>query len=524
MKDLFNPIEIEVFHHLFQSVAEEMGVVLTRAAFSPNIKERRDHSCAVFDGDGELLAQAAHIPVHLGSMPASVHAAIEAVPPKADQTVILNDPYSGGTHLPDVTLVTPVFLDGGSAPAFYVANRAHHADVGGISPGSLPLSRHIDDEGYRIEPIALSDHVAERFCVASRTPDERRGDLAAQTAANRFGVERIKTLVAKHGLASLRSHGANLCQYSARLMAGVIAEIPDGEYCAEDVLDGDGLVAVEIPLRVRIRVEGEGCSIDFSESADQVPGPVNAVRAITISAVFYVMRTLAPDDLPTNGGCLDPITIITRPGSVLDALHPAPVAVGNVETSQRVVDLLLRALAEALPDRIPAASCGSMNNVCIGGQTPAPFVYYETVAGGAGAGPSWHGVSGVHTHMTNTLNTPTEALEHAYPLRVTQYHLRSGSGGDGKFSGGDGIVREYELLEPATVTVIAERHNSQPYGLCGGLPGKGGRLTLFDTGGEERILPGKATLTCEPGERLRVETAGGGGFGKAEQGKGERER
>ena len=514
MKEAFSPIEIEVFHHLFQSVAEEMGVVLMRAAFSPNIKERLDHSCAVFDGDGELLAQAAHIPVHLGSMPASVRAAIEAVPPKPGQTVILNDPYSGGTHLPDVTLVTPVFVETSSEPAFFVANRAHHADVGGASPGSLPLSRHIGDEGFRIEPTVLDDDVTSRFCAASRTPAERHGDLAAQKAANRFGARRIEDLVATYGSELLRARGSDLRVYTARLMRNVIAQIPNGVYIAEDVLDGDGFDAHGVPLRVKIHIAGDHCTIDFSDCADQVPGPVNAVRAITVSVVFYVMRTLAPNHLPTNAGCLQPITIVTRRGTIVDAQYPAPVAVGNVETSQRVVDLLLRALAPALPDLVPAASSGTMSNVCIGGNKPSPFVYYETIGGGAGAGPSWDGVSGVHTHMTNTLNTPIEALEHAYPMRVTRYCIRRQSGGDGAHRGGDGIIREYELLEPSTVTVIAERHRFTPYGLNGGGPGEPGRLTLFDSDGSARTLPGKVTLECRPGQRLRVETAGGGGFGE----------
>lgn len=509
----FSPIDIEVTYHLFQSIAEEMGATLMRAAFSPNIKERRDHSCAVFDGRGALIAQAAHIPVHLGSMPLSVAAAIAAAPPKPGQSIILNDPYHGGTHLPDLTLVTPVFAAGAQTPSFWVANRAHHADVGGDVPGSLPISTHIDNEGIRLEPVVFDPSVVEAFCAASRTPDERRGDLAAQTAANRVGQSRLEELSAGRTGEALRAMGDQLMAYSERIVGSVLEAIPDGEYSAVERMEGDGFDAREVELACTVTVRGRRCSMDFTASADQVAGPINAVAAITRSAVFYVVRTLAPEDLPTNAGCLRPVQILTRPGSVLDARFPAPVAVGNVETSQRVVDLIFKALAPALPDRIPAASVGSMNNVCMGGGTPRPFVYYETIGGGAGAGPGWHGEDGIHAHMTNTLNTPVEAFEHAYPLRITAYRLRRGSGGAGTWRGGEGIVREYEFTQPTTVTVFAERQVRGPYGLSGGKAGLPGAIWLIEPDGSERRLAGKVVFDAEPGQRLRIETAGGGGFG-----------
>ena len=512
-------IEVEIFNHLFQSVAEEMGVVLMRAAFSPNIKERRDHSCALFDARGELLAQAAHIPVHLGSMPLSVKAAIDAFDMTPGSVVLLNDPYSGGTHLPDLTLVSPVFAPHVPTPVFYVANRAHHADVGGLVPGSLPLSTHIDQEGFRAGPTIidgerLNDAVIERFCRASRTPEERRGDLAAQTAANRLGERRTRELLDRYGLETLSSRGELLKEYSAKLMRAIIADIPDGVYEVADVMDGDGFDLEDVTIRCRLTIDGEHCRFDFSDTDDQVPGPINAVRSITLSAVFYSMRCLGPREMPTNAGCLAPIELVTRAGSLVDAVYPAAVAAGNVETSQRIVDVVMRALAEALPERIPAASVGSMGNVMMGGgEGPDAFVYYETVGGGSGAGPGWDGESGVHTHMTNTLNTPAEALEHAYPLRLTAYHLRRGSGGDGRYRGGDGIVREYAFVTPTVVTTIADRHRNGPYGLAGGSPGAPGRIVLIHEDGRHERLPSKGTFTCKPGQRLRVETAGGGGFG-----------
>jgi len=412
-----------------------------------------------------------------------------------------------------------VFADS-DAPAFYVANRAHHADVGGAAPGSLPLSDHIDHEGARLGPTVVDERSMAAFVDASRTPDERRGDLAAQLAANRLGVARVEALLARYGMDGLRRRANALHEYSARLMRGVIAAIPDGMYSATDLMDGDGLEAADVELALTLTVSGEAVTFDFTASADQVGGPINAVRAITVSAVFYAMRCLGPADMPNSGGCLEPIDILTRRGSLLDAEYPSPVAVGNVETSQRVVDLVLKALSHAIPERIPAASAGSMSNVCLGGQVTTEgrgsdaFVYYETIGGGAGAGPSWPGASGVHTHMTNTLNTPVEAFEHAYPARIVAYHLAGAGDGASAHGGGRGLVREYEALVPTTATIVCERHARGPWGLAGGSDGVPGRVTLIGAHEPERALPAKTTVKLEPGDRLRVQTPGGGGHGE----------
>ena len=436
-----NPIDLEVFRHLFAAVAEEMGERLMRSAYSPNIKERRDFSCALFDAQGEMLAQAAHIPVHLGSTPLAVRAVIDTFGDAmaGDAVYVLNDPYAGGTHLPDITVVQPLVLDGtaGAAsgvPSFYLANRAHHADVGGVSPGSLPVSKHIDDEGLRITPRVLDDAALDWIANASRTPDERRGDLRAQLAALTAGADRLRSMAERYGVEVLAQRGRALIGYTERIVRALIAELPDGAYAFEDVLDDDGFGTKAIPIRCTLTIVGDSARVDFSGSADQVTGPVNAVRAIAVSAVNYCFRCLLPGDLPSNGGVMRPIEVVTRPGSVVDAQYPAPVAGGNVETSQRLVDVVFGALARVLPDRVPAASCGSMNNLTIGGADPRPgmggrpFAYYETLAGGAGASPSAPGDHALHTHMTNTLNTPVEAFEHAYPARIVRYAVRLGSG------------------------------------------------------------------------------------------------
>ncbi len=516
-----DPVEVEVFRHLFASVAEEMGVTLRRTGFSPNIKERRDYSAAVFDADGEMVAQAAHLPVHLGSMPLSVAAAIRAVPDlRPGDEVILNDPYQGGTHLPDVTLVRPVFVDdGGASPAWYVANRAHHADVGGGRPGSMVLSDHIDDEGVRIPPARLDDAVLAELLARVRTPREREGDLAAQQAANAVGARRLEELSARHGQEVLAERAGWLQAHAEAMMRAVLAGLPDGEYAAEDELDDDGLGTGPIRLRVRVRIAGDGAEVDFAGTDAAVPGPLNAVFAITLSATVYCFRCLGPPDLPNSAGYLRPIRVVVPPGCLLDAPWPAPVFGGNVETSQRVVDVVLRALHQALPDRVPAASCGTMSNVTFGGTDPRtgrPFAYYETVGGGAGGGPEGPGLSGVHCHMTNTLNTPVEALEHAFPLRIERYALRRGSGGAGQSPGGDGVVRTYRFLAPAEVTVLSERRRRGPWGLEGGADGEPGRnvlRVLTQRPREETDLGGKGAVDAQPGDVLRMETPGGGGWG-----------
>jgi N-methylhydantoinase B len=515
-----DPIRLEVLKNRFASLTEEMGAVLMRTAFSPNIKERCDFSCALFDGDGAMIAQAAHIPVHLGSMPLSVAAALRRDDLAPGDMILLNDPYRGGTHLPDITLVMPVFCDG-ERPAFFLANRAHHADVGGISAGSLPLSHEIFQEGLRLPAVRMvragrvDQDLLALLLANVRTPVEREGDLNAQIAANRVGERRLREIVDLFGLAESRHYCRALLDYGETMMAEVIAAIPDGCYRFEDVLDDDGADGPPVPIRCELTIAGQRATVDFSASAAQVPGCVNAVRAITLSAVFYVFRLLAPEHMPGSAGCMRPIAVKTTPGTVVDCRFPAAVAGGNVETSQRIVDVLLGALAQALPERIPAASCGTMNNLTIGGVDPRDgrlFAYYETIAGGAGGGPDGAGASGLQTHMTNTLNTPVEALEHSYPLRVRRYALRDGSGGAGRHGGGNGLVREVELLGPARITLISERRRQPPYGLAGGQPGRPGRNALV-RGGALRELPGKCSLLANAGDVLIVETPGGGGWG-----------
>jgi N-methylhydantoinase B len=516
-----DPISLSVFQNLFASVAEEMGVTLQRASFSPNIRERLDFSCAVFDGQARMVAQAAHIPVHLGSMPASVEYALREFNTfQQGDVIILNDPYHGGTHLPDITMVSPVFV--GDTMRFFVASRAHHADVGGMSPGSLPLSTELYQEGIIIPPIKLIDagqrnHAALALITAnSRAPEERLGDLEAQLAAQRVGERRLLAMVAAHGASCVAEHAEALLDYSRRMTEAVITSIPDGVYAFEDALEGDGQREFRIPICVTITVNGSQMMVDFAGSAPQVAGNVNAVEAIVRSATWYCVRLLAEDDVPVNHGCFHPVTVRTPPHSLLNPDFPAAVAVGNTETGQRIVDTVLGALAQALPDRIPAASQGTMNNVTVGGiHQERAFVYYETIGGGHGAGPNWRGLSGRHSHMTNTRNTPVEALEYALPVRVLEYALRDGSGGLGQNRGGDGIRRVYKFLAPATVTVNSERRIYAPYGLQGGQPGMTGRNAIVRRDGEAP-LGAKQTVLVDAGDRLIIETPGGGGWGNEE--------
>jgi N-methylhydantoinase B len=513
------PITLEVFKNKFASIAEEMGVALTRAAFSPNIKERRDFSCAIFDAAGDMVAQAAHIPVHLGSMPLSVAAVIQAVELNPGDMAMLNDPFQGGTHLPDITLVAPVFA-GGDAPLFYVASRAHHADVGGMASGSMPLSTSIFQEGLIIPPVkivAADEIVADimNLLLANvRTPAERQGDFNAQILANRTGILRLEALIATHSRETVVTLAAALMDYAERMMTAVIAAMPDGTYTAEDFLDDDGAGSGDVAVRLTLSIGGDMAELDFSASDPQVAGCINAVRAIAVSAALYVFRALAGTRIPTNAGTFRPITVITKPGTVVAARFPAAVAGGNVETSQRIVDVILAALAVVLPERIPAASQGTMNNVAIGGVDPRSgkhFTYYETLAGGAGADATGPGQSAVHSHMTNTLNTPIEALEFAYPLRVTRYALRRGSGGTGRHAGGDGLVREIEALTPVEVTVLSDRRIRGPWGLLGGGEGAHGVNVVTRRNGE-MVMPGKFHVRLRTGEKLRLETPGGGGY------------
>lgn len=521
-----DPVRLEVYHNLFASIAEEMGAALQRSAYSPNIKERRDFSCALFDASGRLVAQGDHMPVHLGSMPASVRAVLADLDLGAGEMGLVNDPFRGGTHLPDLTLVSPLFVPGGGdRPAFFLANRAHHSDVGGMSPGSMPLGTEIYQEGLRIPPIRFMaggepDRDLMRLIRANvRTPAERDGDLMAQVAANRVGERRLAALIGRHGLAEVSVYAEHLVAYAARLMSDLVRSIPDGEYAFEDQLDDDGVTDQHVPISVSIGIRGDRARIDFSGSAPQVAGPVNAVEAITRSAVLYAFRCLLPAGSPANDGCYEPLRIEAPEGTVVNARPPAAVAGGNVETSQRIVDVVFGALARALPDRIPAASSGSMNNLTIGGvdtRTGVPYAYYETIAGGMGGRPGRHGLSGAHTHMTNSLNTPVEAIERAMPVRVTRYTLRRGSGGAGLARGGDGIVRAWRFLGPAEVTLLSDRRRYPPWGIRGGSPGATGRDTLERADGSEEKLPGKFRRTVAAGDTLTIETPGGGGWGSGE--------
>ena len=525
-------ISLEVFKNMFISVAEEMGVALQRTSYSPNIKERRDFSCAVFDPMGQMVAQAAHVPVHLGAMPASVQAALDTFPKglKSGDLVILNDPYLGGTHLPDITLVAPVYLkeDGNDLLVGFVSNRGHHADVGGMTPGSLPLSTELYQEGTIIPPIRLArrgrinQEVLELICRNSRTPEERRGDLAAQIAAIRVGERRMQEVAQRYGVALALEHMSALLDYSERVTRQAIRDIPDGLYRVLDYMDDDGLTEQPVPIQVAITVSGEEMVIDFTGTSPQRPGCINAPKAVTLSACLYVIRCIVGDDAPANQGCLRPVEVITPLGSLVNPEPQRGVAGGNVETSQRITDVLFAAMSQALPMVIPASSQGTMNNLLVGGHDPVrekPFVYYETIGGGMGARPEKDGISGIQTHMTNTMNTPIEALEFAFPMRIKRYAIRRGTGGDGLHQGGDGLVRDVEFLAPARVTILSERRKLPPPGYHGGHHGERGENVLLRGGYEEVHLAGKETLDVESGDILSIRTPGGGGWGEPETNK-----
>jgi 5-oxoprolinase (ATP-hydrolysing) len=526
-----DPVSLEIFKHLFASAAEEMGVTLGRTAYSPNIKERKDYSCACFDAQGRLIAQAEHIPVHLGAMPASVRAAIERFERfEPGDIIVLNDPYLGGTHLPDITLVSPVFIeddpDGRSGELFgFVASRAHHADIGGMSPGSMPMSRELYQEGVIIPPLKLARRgvlnadLLELFYRNVRTPWERRGDMDAQIAASRVGERRLHEILARYGSHTVQAHIDALASYSAQLTRTALMKLPDRAAIFTDYLDDDGWGAQSLPVTVRMRATQGRMSIDFTGSAAQSAGCVNAVEAVTRSAVFYAVRCLVGERVPVNYGCMEPVSIFIPQGTMLNPLAPAAVAAGNVETSQRIVDALFGAFAQLAPDTIPAASQGTMNNLTLGGYNSEQgtiFAYYETMGGGMGARPGADGLSGVHVHMSNTRNTPIEALEMELPLRVRRYALRWGSGGSGRYRGGDGLCRELEFLAPATVTLLTDRRKRGPYGLHGGEPGTAGRNSL-EHEGQETLLPAKTTFDVQTGDILRIHTPGGGGFFTKEQ-------
>lgn len=521
-----DPTRLEIFKNIFHSIAEEMGAALRRSAFSPNIKERRDYSCAVYDAGGEVLAMGDHMPVHLGSMPASVAAVRSALLLEPGDIAVLNDPFAGGTHLPDLTMVMPVHLQNKKQPFFYVANRAHHADIGGALAGSMGPAREIFEEGLRIPAVHIVRHgqvnrdVLSMILANVRTPAEREGDLAAQIASCRTGERRLLEIADKYGESELHTYGKFLLEYSENMMKSALRALKPGVYSAEDFLDGDGVVVgvhnSPLKIRVRIKIDRESAETDFSGSAPQCAGNVNAVEAIAVSAVYYVFRCLLTEDVPATSGLIRPIRVIAPVGTIVNATPPAAVAGGNVETSQRMVDTLFRALAKAAPLRIPAASQGTMNNLTLGGRDPRnnnPFAYYETIAGGMGARPGLDGISAVHTHMTNSWNTPIEVFEQTYPVRVRNYSIRRNSGGAGKSRGGDGIIREIELLTPMQVGMLSDRRARGPYGLAGGAAGKCGKNELI-RGGKKSSLPGKCAFHAETGDILRIETPGGGGWGK----------
>ena len=532
-----DPVELEIFRELFHSIAEEMGASLRRSAFSPNIRERRDYSCAVFDRGAQVIAMGDHMPVHLGSMPMSVRAAIDRLDLGPGDVAIVNDPFAGGTHLPDITLVAPVYISSKKTargkPDFYVASRAHHADVGGAAAGSMGLSREIYQEGLRIPPVflvrgrAVQNDVLQMVLANVRTPEEREGDLGAQIAACNTGARRLQDVCERYGLPRVHRATEELQDYAEQMTRSLLKGVPPGTYSAEDSLDNDGITDRPVRVAVKVRIEQRKrgnsqplATIDFTGSDPQVEGSINAVEAITYSACFYVFRCLLAEDVPAAAGIMRPIRVIAPEGTVVNARPPAAVAGGNVEMSQRIVDTLFRALAKAMPNRIPAASAGTMNNLTIGGLFPSdhdrggePFAYYETIAGGMGARPTQDGISAVHTHMTNSLNTPAEALEYAYPFRVTQYSLRPNSGGVGKQRGGDGIVRELELLCDADVTLLADRRIRGPYGLNGGRDGMPGRNVVIQTDGSETRIRAKGSVRLKRGDRIRIESPGGGGWG-----------
>jgi N-methylhydantoinase B len=520
-----NAVTLEIFRCTLTAIAEEMGTVLMLSSYSPNIKERRDFSCALFDAQGRLIAQAAHIPVHLGSMPDSTAAVIATIDHfSPGDMIIVNDPYLGGSHLPDITLVAPIFVEQEGQPCLigFAANRAHHSDVGGMSPGSMPLATEIYQEGLIIPPLKLWEQGQLNVPLMTlllrnvRTTEERQGDLAAQVAANRTAIRRMQELVERYSKRTVEMHIDALIDYAERITRKAIERIPDGSYHFTDYLDSDGIEDEPVVITAHVTVGGSEITVDFTGSNAQVRGNCNTVAAVAKSATYYAVYCLLASDAPMNHGTFKPIKVIAPEGSVVNARPPAGVAQGNVETSQRIVDVLFGALAQALPDVVPSASQGTMNNITAGGidpRTGSSFAYYETMGGGMGGRPGLDGLSGVHVHMSNTLNTPVEAFEYAYPMRIACYQLHTGSGGDGSARGGDGLIREFIFEVPTEVTLLCERHRFAPYGLQGGSEGQRGENRLLHAG-EEQILPGKVRFRALPGDHLTISSPGGGGWGK----------
>lgn len=514
-----NPIQLSIFSSKVSSIAEEMGVALQRSAFSPNIRDRLDYSCAIFSPDAQLCAQAAHIPVHLGSMAYAMKSVIDRFDWEAGDTLVWNDPYQGGTHLPDVTLLSPVFV--GGVITGFVANRAHHANIGADSPGSMPISSSLYEEGLVISPqmLAKNDTLdAEawgQICTALGDSDETVGDFLAQLGANRKGVAGVIRLIADMGEDSYLQGLEDLNQYAEALARSTYKQLPDGVYTVQDLMDDDGQGNTDIALALKMEISGAEVLLDFSESSNQVQGNINCPISVIAASVYYVFRCLLPDYAPVCAGMFRPIAIQVNEGSVLNACYPAAVSAGNVETSSRVVDLVIAALSMANPSIMPADSQGTMNNLAmghVGDQDVQRWNYYETIAGGTGASNGRRGLSAVQSHMTNTFNTPVEVLETNFPVRVSEYSIRRQSGGSGAYLGGNGLIREYEFLKPAQASLLTERRRHSPKGSCGGLAALTGRNMLNGD-----LLPSKCQIDLASGDILRIETPGGGGYGVAEK-------
>jgi len=521
-----DPITLEVMRGALAGVAEEMDATLVRSSYSPNIKERRDCSCALFDAQGRMIAQSQSMPVHLGAMPFSVRAALCKFPrPAPGDTIVLNDPFHGGAHLPDITFVSPVYV--GNALVGFAANRAHHADVGGSTPGSVSGSAtEIYQEGLRLFPVRLwrgghvEDDLLSVILANVRTPKERLGDLRAQHAANRVGQKRLATLVQAQGVAPFQRVVEAILDYSERRLRAGLRQLPPGSYSFEDALDDDGQGHGHVELRVTLTLRGDTITVDFSGSSPQVAGPINAVVAVTASATYYAVRCFCDPDIPANEGCYRPIELVAPEGSIVNASPPAPVVGGNLETSQRIVDVLLGALAPLAPEKALAACQGTMNNLTLGGIDPRngqPYTVYETMGGGFGGRLGLDGIDGVHSHMSNTLNTPVEALEAAYPLRVERYELRPDTGGRGQFRGGLGLRRDVRVVgHKATLSLLSDRRIGRPYGLFGGEEGACG-MNVLVRGTQETPLPDKGVIVVAPGDVISVRTPGGGWYGPPEK-------
>jgi N-methylhydantoinase B len=509
-----DPVALSVLASALAGISEEMGAVLIRGSYSSNIKERRDCSTALFDSAGRMVAQAEHIPVHLGAMPEAVRAVMD-LDPRPGDVFAINDPYSGGTHLPDITLVSPVAYEGDVIG--YAVTRAHHSDVGGMRPGSAPSdSREIFQEGIIIPPVRLVrdgryvDDVLGLILANVRTPAIRRGDLRAQIAANRIAETRIAELIGRRGEDTVLAAFDEVIRYTERRTREVVKGLPDGEFEAEDFMEGDGTTDEDIPIRAKVRVEGDSVTIDFAGTSGAVAGNVNCPLPVTRSACFFALRVLLPDDVPANAGTYAPLSIAAPEGSLVNAQSPSAVVAGNVETSSRIADTVLTALSNFAPGTLPAQGQGTMNNLVIGGRGNGGWTYYETIGGGQGASSKGPGPSGVHVGMSNTFNTPIESFEQEYPMRVERYELLYDSGGGGEHRGGAGIVRSVRVLEPASLSLLTDRRRHPPQGVEGGKPGNVGRNLL---NGEE--LPPKTSRELEAGDVVTVETPGGGGYGSS---------